>query len=307
MSTVTDPYKILNISHHATLEDVKSAYKKKALLTHPDRGGNSEEFNKINTAYETIINNQKHNTQSQNFFNNIFGDIINQFVFRKDKCQPIMYTHKVSLEDICKRKIIKLKVSLTKFCECIQTQYKICNTCNGEGCIKVINKFSFITSEFQKECTDCLSEGKQYQGCENCHEGIFLYDKIFELYLNPEIVNGYNYIFKDQGNQSKGKNQGDFVVIVEYSKHPVFQVNNKDLILSKDISLKESLCGYEFTLQHPNGENIDIKSNLITKPGMYLKINKKGVSQEGNLMLIFNIVFPDNLEEQQKQMIKTIL
>jgi DnaJ family protein A protein 2 len=306
MSSI-DPFKILNIPHDATIEQIKTAYKKQALIHHPDRGGNSQDFNNINTAYENIIKMKE--SSGQQFFPQGFnlGNIISQFVFRKNKCQPILYNHKVTLEDICKRKILKLKVSLTKFCDCMNTKFVICNTCKGEGYIISHNQTGFLTFQSRQECSSCLTEGKIYNGCENCEKGIFLYDKIFELYLNPEIWDGYNYIFKDTGNQSKGMYQGDFVVTIKYLNHPVFKFENKDLFLSKDISLKESLCGYEFVLQHPNGENIEIKSNLITKPEMFLKINSKGISQEGNLIIKFNIVFPDNLKDEQKEILKSIL
>jgi len=42
-------------SNRAT-QTVKSAYRKQALKHHPDRGGNSDEFRKINNAYHELIN-----------------------------------------------------------------------------------------------------------------------------------------------------------------------------------------------------------------------------------------------------------
>lgn len=42
-------------SHEAHLA-VKSAYRKEALKHHPDRGGNSASFRKVNSAYEDLLN-----------------------------------------------------------------------------------------------------------------------------------------------------------------------------------------------------------------------------------------------------------
>jgi hypothetical protein len=42
-------------SHEAHLA-VKSAYRKEALKHHPDRGGNSASFRKVNSAYEELLN-----------------------------------------------------------------------------------------------------------------------------------------------------------------------------------------------------------------------------------------------------------
>jgi DnaJ family protein A protein 2 len=304
MSSRKDFYKILDINETSSVEEIKTAYRKKALLAHPDRGGNSEEFNKINTAYENLVNNNPH---PQDFFNNIFGDIIKQLVFQKHKSPAIVYTHKVTLEDICTRKIIKLKVSLTKFCNCVDTKYKTCRKCEGKGYVSVLKNFGILSQKVNEECNECFSECKHYIGCQSCQEGIFLKDKVFEIYLNPELGNGYNYIFKNEGNQTKGRTQGDFIVNIEYIKHPVFHLQNKDLIMSKDISLKEALCGYDFDVIHPKKEIININSRLITIPGMFLKIDGKGLTQEGKLTINFNIIFPDTLSLEQKELLKSIL
>ena len=55
-------YEILNISEHATLEEIKSAYRKLVKETHPDKTENSEvrkRFLLIQTAYETLTDEKK--------------------------------------------------------------------------------------------------------------------------------------------------------------------------------------------------------------------------------------------------------
>ena len=51
-------YELLGISNDEYTPDrrtVKKAYRRKALQTHPDRGGNPEKFKIINNAYRTIV------------------------------------------------------------------------------------------------------------------------------------------------------------------------------------------------------------------------------------------------------------
>lgn len=47
-------YDDLGIATNATDEEIKRAYRDKAVLTHPDKGGDAAEFAKIARAYETL-------------------------------------------------------------------------------------------------------------------------------------------------------------------------------------------------------------------------------------------------------------
>lgn len=49
-------YDILGIDEDSEDEDIKKAFRKKALIHHPDKGGDPEEFRKVREAYEILIN-----------------------------------------------------------------------------------------------------------------------------------------------------------------------------------------------------------------------------------------------------------
>lgn len=46
------PYNVFGLKKSASSEDVKKAYRKEILKTHPDRGGSNEAFRKIREAWE---------------------------------------------------------------------------------------------------------------------------------------------------------------------------------------------------------------------------------------------------------------
>lgn len=56
---MSDYYSILGVSKNASENEIKSAFRKLALQHHPDRGGNIEQFHKIQEAYETLSDPQK--------------------------------------------------------------------------------------------------------------------------------------------------------------------------------------------------------------------------------------------------------
>ena len=48
-------YSVLGLKRSASDEDIKQAFREKALRTHPDKGGDPEEFRKVREAYENLI------------------------------------------------------------------------------------------------------------------------------------------------------------------------------------------------------------------------------------------------------------
>lgn len=94
---MNDYYSTLGVERNATADEIKRAYRRLASQHHPDKGGNKEQFQKIQQAYDTLGDDQKRahydNPQPQfggqgfpggfhfNFssggFN--FGDIFEQF------------------------------------------------------------------------------------------------------------------------------------------------------------------------------------------------------------------------------------
>ncbi|MGH2415846.1 MAG: DnaJ domain-containing protein, partial [Brasilonema sp.] len=50
---------ILELRFPFTKEELKNAYRKKALGTHPDNGGTSEDFREVYTAYQILLQNYK--------------------------------------------------------------------------------------------------------------------------------------------------------------------------------------------------------------------------------------------------------
>jgi len=50
-----DPHKILGVAANSTLDEIKAAFRKKALEHHPDRGGSAETFIALKRAYDSIV------------------------------------------------------------------------------------------------------------------------------------------------------------------------------------------------------------------------------------------------------------
>lgn len=49
-----DPYEVLGVGRKASTSAIKKAFRKKSLETHPDRGGNADEFNRVSKAWKVL-------------------------------------------------------------------------------------------------------------------------------------------------------------------------------------------------------------------------------------------------------------
>jgi len=56
---MADYYKTLGVEKTATQDEIKKAYRKLAHKYHPDKGGDTKEFNKVNEAYQVLSSKEK--------------------------------------------------------------------------------------------------------------------------------------------------------------------------------------------------------------------------------------------------------
>ena len=103
-------------------------------------------------------------------------------------------------------------------------------------------------------------------------------------------------------------------VTVNIKQHELFKRNDMDLIIEKEISLKESLCGLEFTIKHLNNKTFHLqhKDGTIIKDGVSKTIQKLGMMNKnrdvvGNLVIIFKVAHSDKLSKEQIEKLYEIL
>lgn len=54
-----DYYQTLGVGKSSTLREIRTAYRKKAVVMHPDKGGDTEEFKRLTEAYEVLSDDTK--------------------------------------------------------------------------------------------------------------------------------------------------------------------------------------------------------------------------------------------------------
>lgn len=276
-------YNILGISKNANTDEVKKAFRVLATQKHPDKGGNEEEFKKIKVAYDTLSNVDK-----RKHYDNIQC---------KAKYFSMSAKLEVSLEDICCREIKHIQLQVPKFCEC--DNIEICNECQGSGMVRGNMLFLSIPMK----CPKCQN-GILYRGCEKCSfDGVIKKTEDVQVHLTPDMGEGFKYFVRDVI-CVKGYSPGDLIVSITIKNHDVYQVDGKHLKMTKNITLKEALIGFEMNVKHPSGKVLNRKIENVKDTEIVFE--NEGITTEGNLYVKFNIEFP-TLTEMQKNHINLLL
>jgi DnaJ family protein A protein 2 len=126
------------------------------------------------------------------------------------------------------------------------------------------------------------------------------------------VDEGEIIILRDKGNVASESVKGDIKIFVQITNETAFKRSGLDLILERNISLKDALCGFSFEINYINGKSYTLnnnKGNII--PPEYKKIYpnmglKRG-EHTGNMIIHFHIDFPERLTEEQIKKISEIL
>lgn len=65
----------------------------------------------------------------------------------------------------------------------------------------------------------------------------------------PGMRDGQQIRFSGEGDQEPGLEPGDIVIVLDEKEHNVFRRHGHDLSMTMEITLAESLCGFQRTIQ----------------------------------------------------------
>lgn len=315
-----DYYKILGLEKNASSEDIKKAYRKLSLQHHPDRNNNSEEsnelFKKIQNAYEILSDEDKRRNYDNGGMSNFNGMPFPPGNFRPGPGGTMhMNIDPSEIFNFFSKNIFNMANNFTGQ-----------NGNNGQmpGGVHVFNMSNMKTQLMKpppiiKNIEITLS--KAYSGCtvpiditrwiiENNvkrEENETLYVDIPQGIDNNEII-----IMRDKGNVLADNNKGDIKIFIKINNDTCFIRNGLDLILNKTINLKEALCGFTMDMKYIDGREFKInnnKGNIITTN--YNKVlhnmGMKRGGHSGNLIINFNVAFPEKLSDEQIEKLSNIL
>jgi DnaJ-class molecular chaperone len=305
-------YETLGVSRDASLDEIKQSYRKLSLKWHPDRNSSSEaqsRFQEIGAAYEILSDEKRRHEYNceldgvhiggngidiSDLFNMMFagggGMPPGEFRFGNGRGPEIHVFH-------------------GDMPGMFQSPF-------GHPLFKQMQKPEPIINHFT------LSLEQAYTGCTLCFtiNKWIIQDNIKTqqeetIYVNipPGIDTAEVIVMQECGNVGPNNIKGDAHFIAKIEPSSTYERHGMDLLHKRTITLKEALTGFMFEITHINGKLLcldNLKNRTIISPNYRKTIPNMGMVRNGNtgnLIIEFNVSFPDKLTEEQITQLQNIL
>jgi len=220
-------YDILGVSKTDSCTDIKKAYLKLARTTHPDKGGDPEQFKQILRASEVLTDEKKRRMYDElgvidgenggmpegggvfpgGFpfpfevnLNNLFGGMFgnppvgpNRGPIRKGrKPPPAVQTIPLRLEQFYLGHNFDININRQCFCSACEhsgaKSKETCKNCNGRGAVTQVVQMGPMAMHTTGPCLECQGKGERVlQSCDNCAGSGFTNEK---RVLSVKIIPG---------------------------------------------------------------------------------------------------------------------
>lgn len=253
----TKLYETLEIEKGADAKEIKKAYRKLSRVHHPDKGGDEHKFKEINAAYEILSDEDqrklydKHGLDGVSDQNGGSGrgggggeDLFSMFFGGGGRSSQgprkgpsVNHPLKVSLEDLYNGKTVKLAVNR----KVIVGDVKECDACNGQGAVMEMRQIGpGMITQSQRPCSTCAGKGNNAKTKNE--------RKVLEVHVDKGMKHNQKISFSQMADEQPNMEPGDINFIVQEKDHTLFKRKEADLLVTKDLSLNQALCG--FSVRH---------------------------------------------------------
>jgi len=279
-----DYYEVLGVSRDDTEEDIRKAFRKRALEHHPDRNKSPDaetRFKEINEAYQVLSDPNKraqYNRYGQagvasnggfdrpfdgydvfggfgDIFDSFFGDISGRRTREAQRGNDIQQKVVLSFEEAVFGVEREVEVSRLERCQRCSgagnepgTGVNTCSSCRGNGQVRRAQRSVFGQFTQVTVCPTCQGRGKVVQTpCTTCRGGgLERHQRKIAVKVPAGVEGGMQVRLSGEGDVGPdGGSSGNLYVHVDVREHESFRREGNDLVYLLPLNLAEAALGVE--------------------------------------------------------------
>jgi len=311
-----DYYEVLGVKKDASADQIKSAYRKKAVKYHPDKNKGDkaaeDKFKEASEAYHVLSNSERKQNYDNfghsafenggggrggfgNFdFSNHFSDIFEDFFGEgfgggrssrrsNNRGSDLRYDLTISLEEAYTGKKQDIKFSTSERCDtCKGSGSKpghnagSCSMCGGHGQVRSSQGFFTV----QQTCPQCAGSGEEITNpCNSCNgQGKKQASKRLSVTIPKGVDDGTRIRLSGKGEAgSRGASSGDLYLFINVDRHDLFKRSDVNLFFEFPISITDAALGTTIEIPTIDGGKAKIKIPDGTQNGKQFRLKGKGM------------------------------
>ena len=340
-----DFYKILGLSKGASANEIKKAYRKKAIEFHPDKNPGDKEaeanFKKAAEAYEVLSDPQKKSQYDQfghsafesggfggggmnmedifSQFGDIFGSAFGGSGFSgfgqsqyKSKGGNLRIRVQLSIKEVAQG--VEKKIKVRRKVQAPGVSYDTCRTCEGKGQVMRVTNTILGRMQSASTCPKCNGSGQiiSNRPVGSDANGMVEQEEAVSIKIPAGVEEGMQLKVTGKGNEAIGNGiTGDLLVLIEESTDDNFVREGNHLHFDLYISIAEAALGVSREINLLEGK-VRIKLESGIQSGKTLRLRGKGLPDlngygKGDLLVHVNVWTPKTLNKEQKQFFQKML
>ena len=332
-----DYYEVLGVDKSATPEEIKKAYRKKAMQYHPDRnpGDKSAEetFKQIGEAYEVLSDEQKRARYDQYGFAGVdpnygggfggfgdfgdLGDIFGEFFGggrsrasahqAPRRGENVMSHLELTFEEAAfgaEKEISAQRIENCSVCDgtgSADGRIEHCDQCRGTGQVRITQNFMGMNMQSTATCPRCSGRGKMVRKTTK-----------IKVRIPAGIDEGQSVRIRGEGCVGvNGGPNGDLLVEIYIKDHPIFSREDTDVLCEVPISFTQAALGAEIQVPTLDGK-VTYTIPEGTQTGREFVLRDKGIPdvnnprRRGDHRFTVVVETPTRLTKEQKDLLRQL-
>ena len=312
-----DLYDVLGVPKGASEEQIRKAFRKKALEFHPDRNKNpdaAEKFKEVNQAYQVLTDHQARtrydrfghdgvdvgNGPGKDFegfdifggfgdiFDSFFGDATGRTWQRTaQRGRDIQYSVTIPFEEAVfgtERQVDITRVERCHLCHGSGSEPGkspiTCETCKGMGQVRRSQRSVFGQFTQVTACPACQGKGSIITDpCANCRgAGLERRNRKISVKIPAGVESGMQIRLTSEGDSGvNGGPPGNLYIMLSVMDHSLFAREGNDLVYELPINFIQATLGDEVEVPTLEGRTENLKIPPGTQPDSVFRVKGKGV------------------------------